>query len=254
MRLRILMAGAAAAALVSGGTVLAASHIPVSSAPTHAPTFASTEAPTATITGSHPRLVSQRLRAMVVSDAAHVLAMTPQALRQDLLRNESLVTVASAHNISSATLASDLQATLKTSLNARTASGKLSASRAQRLESIFGKHIDAWIQKPGKFWIHTERQWRLVSLSAQAMKMPRATLLADLKNHQSIADVAEKQGMSEASLQSAIESQVQERLLKAVQSGKIASAQEQQRLQSFDAHISQRLTRIWGVKKSSSTT
>ncbi|WP_419723425.1 hypothetical protein, partial [Sulfoacidibacillus ferrooxidans] len=72
---------------------------------------------------------------------------------------------------------------------------------------------------------------------ASILKISPSTLRADLKAKESIADIAQKQGVSTATLTSDLEANFQAQLNKAVSSGKMTAAQEQKMITQFDAHV-----------------
>lgn len=248
MKLRMIMGTATALAVVSGASVFAASRTPSPSVSLHAPTFAGKDLP-APLETAHPApKFLLRRRKLLLKEVASTLAITPATLRLDLRNDQSLASIAQVHGLNQATLASDLETTLKATLNAKVSTGHVSAARATRIEAVVSRHINTWLQLRGNVWLHLNRREQFVHLVSPVLKMKPLTLLTDLRQGSTIAAIAQQQGMSETTLQSAVESAMQSHLAERVQSGKISSSQEQQDLAHFDAHVSHRLTTPWITK------
>lgn len=74
------------------------------------------------------------------------------------------------------------------------------------------------------------------------LKISKTTLQTDLKNGDSILQIAQKQGISEKSLIAAMEKADRTQLNKLVTSKKITATQEQQMMKRYDSNITKMIT------------
>jgi hypothetical protein len=72
---------------------------------------------------------------------------------------------------------------------------------------------------------------------AKLLGITPITLQSDLKNNQSIAQIAQSKGISESKLISELETDFKTQMDSQVKSGKIQSSQEQQMISRYDANI-----------------
>ena len=80
------------------------------------------------------------------------------------------------------------------------------------------------------------------------LKISKTTLQTDLKNGDSILQIAQKKGISEKSLIAAMEKADQTQLNKLVTSKKITATQEQQMIKRYDSTITKMITSKHTVK------
>lgn len=88
-----------------------------------------------------------------------------------------------------------------------------------------------------------------ITVIANILGISTTTLKADLQAGQSLAQIAQAQGISEQTLISDIESKEQAQLESAVASSKLMSAQEQKILTNLDARVQRMVEHTWGTEK-----
>lgn len=89
---------------------------------------------------------------------------------------------------------------------------------------------------------HPDQQWKEL---ASILKISPKTLHADLKAKETIAEIAQKQGISTQTLTAELEAPAKTHLVKAVANGKMTIAREQAILAKMNTRISNMLTRTW---------
>ncbi|MCI0184835.1 hypothetical protein [Sulfoacidibacillus ferrooxidans] len=76
----------------------------------------------------------------------------------------------------------------------------------------------------------------------QILHLSPSALRADIKAKESLAVIAQKQGVSIQTLTTALEASFKKRLDEAVSSGHMTATEEQKQLSRFDAHVSMMIT------------
>ncbi len=180
------------------------------------------------------RQVLRTLRQDLVTAAAQELNLTPTALRQELRDGKTIRQLASQAGVSTFTLISDLESKAQSDLQADVTSGSLTSAQASKISSRVDLVIQAWVNgkwpagwdkmRPREFgaWRH-----QLISTAANDLHLSESSLMADLRNGQTLAQIATAQGVAASTLTADLENAAQADIQKAVSSGKITSSEAQ---------------------------
>lgn len=183
--------------------------------------------------------------ALIGGGAAAFAASQPQAAtsRQNRIQG-FLDDVASRLGVQPATLTGAIQAAELDQLNQAVAAKRISATRAAAIEA----RIKAGKIGPLGFGWAGHRRVRLrfgLKTAAAYIGVPATALRADLKNGQSLAQVATANGKTATGLEQALLAPVKTRLDKAAASGKLTAAKEQTILQRIQTRIDRLVNRDW---------
>jgi uncharacterized protein YidB (DUF937 family) len=174
-----------------------------------------------------------------------ILGIDTQTLQTDLKSGQSIVAIAQTNGISEQTLITQLQANLKTQLDAAVQAGKLTASQAQNMLSHFPTQVKQFVEHKGPMPMTQGGFARRAGVGVDMRQLPQilgitsSALKSDLQSGKSIADVASSKGISEQTLISKLQADQQTRLDQAVKSGRLTAAQEKQILSNFASHMKQ---------------
>lgn len=105
-----------------------------------------------TSAGSHAFAPGNRPRGaggMNPAALAKVLGISATTLQTDLKANESLVEIAAGKGISEATLIKDVQASMKTQLDARVKAGKMTAAQETQVLSRYDASVKTMVERKG---------------------------------------------------------------------------------------------------------
>ncbi|SIS78036.1 hypothetical protein [Alicyclobacillus vulcanalis] len=188
---------------------------------------------------AHRKLLLE-LRKDLFSTAAQDLKLTPAQLREQLRSGKTLAEIASAQGVSTSTLTSDLENKLASDVQADVAQGSLTAQQASRLESRLDTAIQAFVKgEVPKGWDKVRpRGWDfarrdLLSVAAKDLNLSTSTLIQDLRDGKTLAELAASQGVSTSTLVSDLEQAAEQDVQKAVADGKITSS----RAQTLESHL-----------------
>ncbi|WP_067936877.1 hypothetical protein [Alicyclobacillus kakegawensis] len=174
----------------------------------------------------------------IATEIAKILGIDINTLKADLKSGQTLAQIAQSKGISEQTLISKLEVDFKQYLNQAVQNGKLTANKEQAIIQKFDSNVQKLVEH--KFTAHPAKRAQALKAIAQILGVSEQTLLQDLKNGQSIAQVAESKGISVDSLVSQLTAKVKAHLDQAVQNGKLTSNKEQQILNN----LQKRLTRL----------
>ncbi|PWI57304.1 hypothetical protein [Sulfoacidibacillus thermotolerans] len=181
-------------------------------------------------------------------ELASILKISPKTLHADLKAKETIAEIAQKQGISTQTLTAELEANFQSHLNRAVANGKITAAQEQRLITQFDAHVGQMINRPGfmldKRPLGTRPHGQIAKL-AKLLHLSPKTLRADLKAKETIAEIAQKQGISTQTLTAELEAPAKTHLVKAVANGKMTIAREQAILAKMNTRISNMLTRTW---------
>ncbi|WP_026963002.1 D-aminoacyl-tRNA deacylase [Alicyclobacillus herbarius] len=172
------------------------------------------------------------------TEIAKILGIDKSTLKADLKSGQTLAQIAQSNGVSEQTLISKLEAGFKQHLDQAVQNGKLTASKEQALIQKFDANVQKLVEH--KFTAHPAKKAKALKVIAQVLGVSEQTLLQDLKNGQSIAQVAKSKGISTDSLVSQLVTKAKARLDQAVQNGKLTASKEQQILNN----LQKRLTRL----------
>jgi hypothetical protein len=165
-----------------------------------------------------------------------------------------LADLAARLNVTPSALSTAIRSADSDQINAALAAGKLTSAEADTLKQRLAQSTNAPLFGTGlggrRLGGHGLRGRGLLGLDAIAtnyLGISSATLRSDLAAGQSLATIANASttGGSAAGLSAAITAAETTRLNAAVSSGKLTSAQEQQRLTNLSSRISALLSRTW---------
>ncbi|WP_067934660.1 hypothetical protein [Alicyclobacillus kakegawensis] len=174
----------------------------------------------------------------IATEIAKILGIDKDTLKTDLKSGQTLAQIAQSKGISEQKLISELEVDFKQHLDQAVQNGKLTASQEHALIQKFEDHAQKLVEH--KFSAHPTAKARVLKEIAQTLGVSKQTLLQDLKNGQSIAQVAESKGISTDSLVSQLKTKTKARLDQAVQNGKLSANQERQILNT----LQKRLTKL----------
>ncbi len=143
-------------------------------------------------------------------------------------------------NVSPQQLDSAMQGAFLDRLNAAVAAGKLTQAQADKIKQRVQNGATPWLL--GRVG-HRHGQGARLSAAAQYLGLSRQQLVTQLRAGKSLAQVATAQGKTAAGLKAALLAAAKTRLDKAVASGRITAAQEQQRLAKLPARLDRLINR-----------
>ena len=209
-------------------------------------------------------------RSAMMTQLATLLNISPTTLKADLQAKETIAAIAQKQGVAVSTLTTGLENTLKTNLDKAVAAGKLTATKEQSILSNAGTRITNMINgvlpTPGAHGLPFPggpgagfRGMGPMKGNAKSMMTQVATLLnispttlkADLQAKETIATIAQKQGVSVSTLTTGLENALKANLDKAVAAGKLTATQEQQILSHASTHITDMIN---GVRPTPPTT
>jgi hypothetical protein len=166
----------------------------------------------------------------IIEEAASVLGMEKEALKQELAAGKSILDVASAKGISEATLTEKLIASRSAKLEEAVKAGSITRERADEIKTKMQSHIGFKLKQKGLGSAegsdvkghHTRKQGGLLphlgpdKLSA-ILGISKEQLMAELKAGKSLADIAKDKGMSKDELIAKIKDELTPALEKAIE-------------------------------------
>ncbi|GMA51011.1 hypothetical protein GCM10025857_23680 [Alicyclobacillus contaminans] len=179
-----------------------------------------------------------------ISSLLSILGIDQATLKSDIQAGESIAQIAESKGISEDTLISDLKADLQSKLDQAVQSGKLTSAQEQKILSNFDAQEKKFVEQKGGVAAKNSGQrmaFNALSELTSILNIDQATLKADLQAGQSIAQIAESKGISEDTLISDLQADLQSKLDQAVQSGKLTSTAEQKILSNFASKAKQML-------------
>ncbi len=165
-----------------------------------------------------------------------VAATTGSSTSRQAFEND----VAKRLNVSPQQLNGAMQAAFLDRLNAAVAAGKLTQTQADRIKQRVQNGATPWLL--GRLGHRAGRGARL-SVAAQYLGLSRQQLVTQLRAGKSLAQIAPAQGKTVAGLNAAMLAAAKTRLDKAVSTGRITAAQEQQRLARLPAQLDRLINR-----------
>lgn len=189
---------------------------------------------------------------------AGYLGLNQKTLRTDLQAGQSLAQIAAAQGKTEQDVINYIESSAKAKLDKQVQNGKLSQVQETKRLAKMDSHVKGFVEHKGVL-AKSPGQPTLLQRSgglhgvAKALKITPQTLRADLKNGQTILQVAQGKGVSESMLTSQLQSNLKGRLDKLVAAGKMTAAKEQIMLNDFNSHVGQWLTRKFDQHKALST-
>jgi hypothetical protein len=172
---RLLAAAATTAILATGG-------VAVAGAAQNSSSNSGDTTSTTAAAGPH-----RAARAGVV---AQLIGIAPAELRKEVKAGKTIAQVAEAHHVDPKTLESELVSKIDSAIDAAASNGKITSDRAGELKGKVPDRVTKLVENTP----HTGRLRRagnrLVAVAAKAIGITPKELRADLKNGQSVADVA----------------------------------------------------------------
>ncbi|ADG07761.1 hypothetical protein [Kyrpidia tusciae] len=154
----------------------------------------------------------------VLSTAAQVLGVTPQQLAQNLRSGQSIAQVAQSKGVSEQQVIDAIVQKISASIDQKVQSGKLSQDKAAQMKANLSARVKNIVEHTGAFGKKGHPfAGRGIADAASILGMTPQDLLAQLKSGQSIADVAQSKGMSEAQLIDALMNKEKDALTKFVE-------------------------------------
>lgn len=185
------------------------------------------------------------------SELAQILGIDVSTLKADIAKGQTLVEIAQTQSISEQTLISDLESNLKTHLDEAVQSGKLTSVKEQQFLNKFETHMQQFVEHPMKTGLNRKinKGWGLkVTNLTNVLGIDKVTLITDLKNGESLVQIAETKGISEQTLENDLLSTAKNQLDQAVTAGKLTSTQEQQMLLKLQTRIASLVNQHRGDK------
>ncbi len=209
-----------------------------------------------------------------LTDLTKMLNISASTLQADLKAHDTLAQIAQKQGVSTATLTSGLEANFKTKLDALVTSGKLTATEEQTMITRFDSNVTNRINGTGRSGLPMGQgmghdagmgfKGQMTDIE-KMLNISASTLKADLKAHDTLAQIAQKQGVSTATLTSGLEANFKTKLDALVTSGKLTATEEQTMITRFDSNVANRINGTgfmgrgfhggpWGQSRHSGTT
>lgn len=156
-----------------------------------------------------------------LANIAGYLKLKPATLLADLKAGQSLEQIASAQNVSTATLTADIEADMKTRLDKLVSMGKLTQAQATARETRFDARLPALLSQSGFHPMDWGRgglragagpRLRLLAETARLLNLTTRQLMTDLRGGQTVAQVAQEHNVNVQTLTQELESWVQQRV------------------------------------------
>jgi uncharacterized protein YidB (DUF937 family) len=180
-------------------------------------------------------------QAFAGADIANILGITPQTLKSDLQNGQSLAQIAQSKGMDEQTLIQKIEDAQKTRLDKAVKNGKLTSNQEQNILTKMDARVKKLVEHKGGFSAHRKLRGavRAVGINdlTSILGIDKATLQADLKNGESIAEIAQSKGISEGDVVSALKQKLQTKLDAAVTEGKLTSTEESNILKKFSSNI-----------------
>ena len=178
--------------------------------------------------GPGPRGPGGRIGLDFMANAAKDIGIPKQALRSELASGKTVAQVAAEHNVSAATLISELVSTAKTDITQAYAAGRITATR----ESNMLTHVQAMVTN----FVDNSMSARMgpgravaIDLMANAAKdigIPKQALRGELASGKTVAQVAAEHNVSAATLISELVSTAKTDITQAYAVGRITATRE----------------------------
>jgi predicted DNA-binding ribbon-helix-helix protein len=179
------------------------------------------------------------------------LNLSAATLRSDLQSGKTIAAIAQAQGVSTATLISELETTMKANLAQAVTSGKMTSAQEQQALSGLDQRVTDFVNGtmpfggwrgsggpggPGGF-AGRNGAGNLMTEMAKDLNLSVTTLRSDLQSGKTIPAIAQAQGVSTATLISELETTMKANLAQAVTSGKMTNAKEQQALSGLNQRV-----------------
>ena len=175
----------------------------------------------------------QHHQGLLLKAAAQYLQLDRPAVVKDLRQGQTLAQIATTRGKTVSGLEAAMVAAVKTKLDAAVAAGKLSAADEQtklaRIQKLVERLVNAKLAG-------NRAKARLLTIAAKYVGVTPQALLAELKG-KSLAQVATAHGKTVAGLKTALLQPFKAHLDKAVDAGRISSADAQAKLAKISARL-----------------
>ncbi len=183
-----------------------------------------------------------------LGDVATALNISPATLQSDLQAGDSIASIAQTNNVNLTTLEGTLLTDAKNAIQGAVTAGHLSQAQATKIEAHLSSRIDAMVtHSPRQFM---RRQMRgpgmmglargLMADAASVLKISPTTLQSDLRSGESLATIAQNNHSSASALVIALVSAATSKLQGAVSSDKLTQAQATK----IEGGLTQRITTL----------
>lgn len=189
----------------------------------------------------HKLLIGAAALVLAASGGAAYAATQSGSTGQQAFIND----VAKRLNVSPTQLRSALKQALIDRLNAEVKAGRLTQAQANRIEQRINQNgrLPFFFAPRGRMFLTRGPVAGGFHAAATYLGLTNAQLLSQLRSGQSLAQIAKAHGKSVSGLEQAIMTAEKTRLNRAVSSGRISAAQEQQLLNRLSARISKLVNR-----------
>jgi uncharacterized protein YidB (DUF937 family) len=177
-------------------------------------------------TQAAPTKDTKRRSFPIIEEAATILGLQSDNIKQSLSQGKSLVDLAKEQGLSEADFSSRLLALRIQKLDEAIKSGKIPQEKADHVKARMQQHITFMINSKNlselqakdhkKSFTHEARQMMSPEKLAEIIGIPEEKLVAQLKAGKSITEIAEAQGMNKQQLVSKIKDKLTPFLEKAV--------------------------------------
>jgi|SRR5581483_11039941 len=186
-------------------------------------------------------------RGAILSAVTRYLGLSRQQLRADLAGGQTLAEITTAQGKSVSGLEQAVEAAVKARLDQAVAAGKITSQREQQILGKLPGRLDRLVSvsHPGALIQRGLLRRGLIRVSAAYLGLTPAQVRADLRNGQTLAQIATAQGKTTAGLEQAITDAVKTRLDNAVAAGRITAQREQQILTRLGNRLDTLVTRTF---------
>lgn len=228
----------AGAAAVFGGAVFAGTLL--------VPSIASAQETDATEATAEDRQERREARRAAMLETLESIGLSSDALTAGKAAGQSLAEIAEAEGIGRADLVDGLVAAAETRLDEAVASGSLSEEEAaEKLATLADKIDDRVDREPRDRAVRAAER---VSNLADALGVSVEELRAASAEGQTLAEIADSQGIAEADLVDALVADATERVTTAVDEGRIDADRADEKLAELTERVTERVNREPGER------
>jgi transposase-like protein len=215
---RFLAAAATTALLATGGVAVAGA----ATGSGNGPTATSTAATSSTSTGKVGARLAARFVALAGRTAAKTIGITPAQLRQAVKGGQTIAQVATAHNVDPKTVETDITDAVNAAIQKAVTNGKLNSTQAATLTTALDGRVANFVEHTQSLAANLRAKVRAnvagaLNIAAKTIGVTRQELVADLRNGQTIAQVAHAHNVDPQTVINAIVQAGSQRLQKAAE-------------------------------------
>jgi ribosome recycling factor len=189
--------------------------------------------------------------------AATAIGITPQELRTELQKGQSLAQVAQAHGKTGAAVAQALKDEANKRIDQAVTSGRLTADQANTRKTAVDQRIDQMVNqvmpqggpggggpRPGPMGFGPGVMQQGLNTAASVIGISAQDLRTELQKGQSLAQVAQAHGKTGTDVATALKNEANQRIDQAVTNGKLTADQANTAKTNIDQRIDQMVNQV----------